>query len=192
MTTPFELFLLDQRGGPNVIALARRGADTAIEHLPLNELTGLLNFGRSLGESVKGNAQRPSIESLEQFGKDLFGFLFRDSLNELYRRLPPGAVSLQILSDRSEIKDVPWEYLVTPDRKPSPHRDRSIIRIPSTCGIDSPSPKKFGKQVRVLFVSADPIDQEGVTWEDVSSTIERSFGKYSANPSEPAKPALTK
>jgi hypothetical protein len=58
----------------------------------------------------------------------------------MYDRLPAGPVSLQILSDRAEIKEVPWEYLVTPDRQPSPHRERSVIQVQPTCDIYSPGP----------------------------------------------------
>lgn len=177
MATSFELFLLDQKKGAGVIALARRGADTAIEHISIDaKLNALADFGRSLGKAVTGNnALRPTAADLGKFGDDLFNFLFRDTLLSLYQRLPAGPISLQIMSDRSEIKEIPWEYLVTPDRQPSPHRERSIIRVHPTCGIYSPGPKKFGKKVKVLFVSSDPVDQQGVTWEDVATTINRTF-----------------
>ena len=91
------------------------------------------------------------------------------------RRLPIGAISLQILSDQPGIKEIPWEYLALPDRQPSPHRERSVIRVQPTCGIYGAGPKKFGKKVNVLFVSADPVDQAGVAWEDVVATINRAF-----------------
>jgi len=176
MATLFELFLLDQRNGNDLIALARRGADTAIEHIPMDTtLSALAEFGRSLGSVVTGNTARPTAADLTKFGRNMFDFLFRGSLKTLYDRLPVGPVSLQILSDRPEIKEVPWEYLVTPDRQPSPHRERSVIRVQPTCGIYSPGPKKFGKKVRVLFVSADPVDQAGVDWSDVAAVIDRAL-----------------
>lgn len=177
MATSFELFLLDQKEGTGVIALARRGADTAIEHIPIDaKLNALADFGRGLGKAITGNnALRPSATDLAKFGSDLFNFLFRGSLLALYQRLPAGPISLQIMSDRTEVREIPWEYLVTPDRQPSPHRERSIIRVHPTCGIDSPAPKKFGKKVRVLFVSSDPVDQQGVTWAEVAATINRTF-----------------
>lgn len=178
MATSFDLFILDQRNCDAVIVLARRGADTAIEHVPIDDrLRKLMEFGRGLGNVVKGNASsRPSIASLEEFGRDLFHFLFIGSLKALYDRLPSGPVSLQILSDRPEIKEVAWEYLVMPDRHPSPHRDRSIVRVQPTCGIYSPGPKKRGRsKVRVLFVSADPVDQTGVDWSDIAPVLERAM-----------------
>ena len=38
-----------------------------------------------------------------------------------------------------------------------------------------PAPKPFGKKVKVLFVSADPVDQKGVKWEDVLDTINKTL-----------------
>lgn len=177
MATLFELFLLDQRKTDSVIVLARRGADTAIEHIPMDAtLKALGEFGHALGNVVTGNVStRPTAADLTKFGRDLFDFLFRGSLKTMYDRLPAGSVSLQILSDRPEIKEVAWEYLVTPDRQPSPHRERSVVRVQPTCGIYSPGPKKYGRKVRVLFVSADPVDQIGVDWSDVAPVIERAM-----------------
>ena len=176
MPTSFELFLLDNRKGDGVIALARRGADTAIEHMPVDAaLAKLADFGRVLGRAVAGNGNRPTATELVRFGNDLFNYLFRGDLKRLYDRLPIGAVSLQILTDRTEIKEVPWEYLVTPDRQPSPHRERSVVRVQPTCGIDSPEPKKYSKKVGVLFVSAEPVDQAGLNWEDIAAVLDRTF-----------------
>lgn len=176
-STPFELFLLDHRSSSNVIALARRGADTAIEHIAISStLIGLRDFGRQLGKAITGNSgQRPSAKELLDFGEQLFNFLFQGSLRQLYDRLPAGPVSLQILSDRTEIRETPWEYMVTPDCQPSPHRDRSVVRIHPTCGIDSPTPKKITQGIKVLFVSADPIDGQAVSSQEVLNKIQRSF-----------------
>jgi len=176
VSTSFDLYLLDQTGCPDLIALGRRGADTVIERVPIGgALPALAAFGQRLAAAVTGNSQRPSAADLTAFGVQLFEFLFRGSLRTLYDRLPTGAVSLQILSDRPEIRAIAWEYLVTPDRRPAPHRDRSVIRVQVTCGIDSPAPRSFGKKVTVLLVSADPVDQTGVVWEDVAATITRTF-----------------
>jgi CHAT domain-containing protein len=50
-----------------------------------------------------------------------------------------------------------------------------VVRVQPTCGIDSPAPKKFGTNARVLFVSAEPIDQAGLSWEDIAAVIERTL-----------------
>lgn len=180
MVDSIELFLLNNGNKDGLIALGRRGADTAIELLPIDgQLAGLSVFARSLGSAISGNGIRPSKIELSDFGVKLFDYLFKGKLRELYLRLPAGAISLQILSDRAEIRAIPWEYLGPPDRTPVPHRERSVIRIHPTCGIDMPMPKRIKNnkknKIRVLFVSADPVDQAGVMWSDVLSTIERTF-----------------
>ncbi|MEO8673156.1 MAG: CHAT domain-containing protein [Tahibacter sp.] len=172
----FDLFLLDVPKTKGVVALARRGADTAIERVSLDATLGeLIDFGRLIGKAVTGNAQRPSAVELDDFGQRLFNFLFRGSLLQLYSRLPQGPVSMQMLSDRSELREVPWEYLTTPDRMPAPHRERSVVRVHPTCGVYGPTPKKASEKIRVLFVSADPMDQAGVDWSEIKAVLDRTL-----------------
>lgn len=173
---PFDLFLLDVRKSNTVVALARRGADTAIEMIPIGaELTSIVAFGRLIGRAVSGNGDRPSGPDLAAFGAKLFDFLFRGQLRDLYNQLPAGPVSIQILSNQSTLREVPWEYLSTPDRMPAPHRDRSVIRIHPTCGVYGMPSKRAGDRIRVLFVSADPIDQAGVEWQEVKAVLDRTL-----------------
>jgi hypothetical protein len=174
--TALDVFLLDVPKTRGVVALARRGADTAIERIPLDaRFKGLIGFGRRIGQAMAGNAPRPDATELDRFGRDLFEFLFRGSLQTLYRRLPGGAVSIQVLSDRSELCEVPWEYLTPPDRTPTPHRERGVIRVHPTCGVDRPAPGKARAKIRVLFVSADPLDQAGVDWSEVKAVLDRTL-----------------
>jgi len=70
---------------------------------------------------------------------------------------------------------MPWEYWQEPDQLPGPRRERSVVRIVPTHGRPSPEPLKIGEKVRVLFVSADPLDQEPVSWPELQASIERIF-----------------
>jgi len=172
---PFEIFLIDNPAGSDVIALARRGADTAIESLPIDPaLVSIHAKGMDIGEALKGNGNLITALEVRQLGVDIFNYLFRGELLKLYNRLPPDPVSLQILSNRPQIKEVPWEYLLTPDRAIAPTRDRGVVRILPTCGIESKPPKKI-TNVRVLFVSADPVDQIGVDWREIEQVMSRAF-----------------
>lgn len=178
MSISFDLFLLDGRDGNSLIALGRRGADTAIEQIGLNgTLEPFVEFGRRLGSSMSGNGQRPSTEELKSFGADLFNFIFSGNLLDLYYQLPADQISLQILSDHPGIREVPWEYIAPPNVPIVPHRSRSIIRVHPTCGVYQPTRKRFSK-LRVLLVSADPVDQQGVPLHEVLATIKRKFELY--------------
>lgn len=177
VTSSFELLLLDGRTEDSIVAVGRRGVDTAIEYISLDDVfTPLLEFGRLLGASISGDAQRPSQAALDDYGAKLFSFVFRDSLKRLYGRLPPGRISLQIFSDHPKINEVPWEYLVPPDKTPIPHRDRSVIRVHPTCGVDRPEKRRFG-EVRVLLVSADPLDQQGVSASEFLAQLNHIFSR---------------
>ena len=174
-----EVFLLDDpaKANANAVVLARCANDTAIEIFPVNRaLQDLLDYGRMLGSVIAGKSPRPPRNELENYGIRLFDALFNGSILTLYNRLAADAVSIQILSDRADVREIPWEYMLTPNCRPAPHRNRSVVRVQLTCnGTMCPAPKQFGKKVNVLFVSADPIDQAGVSWEDVLATIDSSF-----------------
>jgi CHAT domain len=182
LSIPLEIFLIDNLTGSDVIALAKRGADTAIEHLPIDpSLVAIRKKGIDIGEALKGNGSLITAVEVRQLGIDIFKYLFRGDLLALYSRLPPDPVSLQILSDRPQIKEVPWEYLLTPDCAIAPTRDRGVVRILPTCGIYNKPPKKL-TNIKVLFVSADPVDQVGVDWREVERVISRAFqGQMPAN-----------
>ncbi|MGO8858206.1 MAG: CHAT domain-containing protein [Steroidobacteraceae bacterium] len=174
-----EVFLLDDpaKANAHAVVLARCENDTAIESLPINRaLQDLLDYGRMLGSVIAGKSPRPPPNELEKYGIRLFEALFNGSILTLYNRLAADAVSIQILSDRADIREIPWEYMLTPNCRPAPHRNRSIVRVQVTCnGNTCPAPKQFDKKVNVLFVSADPVDQAGVSWEDVLATVNSSF-----------------
>jgi hypothetical protein len=174
-----EVFLLDEptKANANAVVLARCVNDTAIEYLPINRaLQDLLDYGRMLGSVIAGKSPRPPSNELDKYGIRLFEALFNGSILTLYNKLAADAVSIQILSDRADIREIPWEYMLTPNCRPAPHRNRSVVRVQVTCnGNTCPAPKQFDKKVNVLFVSADPIDQAGVSWEDVLATINSSF-----------------
>ncbi|KAB0325102.1 CHAT domain-containing protein [Janthinobacterium sp. PLB04] len=175
MSISFDLFLLDGRDGNSLLALGRRGADTAIEQIAFNDtLDRLVHFGRRLGHSVSGSGRRPTPVELKNFGRELFSFIFPGSLQEMYDQLPAGQISLQILSDHPAIREVPWEYIAPHNVPIIPHRNRSVVRVHPTCGVYQPPRKRFSK-LRILLVSADPIDQQGVPLDEVLSTMKRKF-----------------
>ena len=171
-----ELFLLDSGNGNHAVALGRCNGDLAIEEIPLDKECGaLVAYRDRLDGVILGKSERPSPKELREFGERIFNWLFRGELRTLYGHVPTGSVSMQILSTRPELKAIPWEYLQLPDRQPAPHRERCVVRVLPTCGIAAPVPKSVSSKIRVLFVSADPIDQSDVPWDEVKASIERAF-----------------
>lgn len=177
MATSFELFLLDGNNGGDIVALGRRGDDTAIETIkPGPDMATLIAFGQRIGKAISGDGNWPTPDEIRTFGLALFLYLFPGTLATLYNRLPSGAISLQIFSNRADIKEIPWEFLGPPDRCPVPHRERSVIRIHPTCGPLSLKPKRLGRSgLKVLLVAADPGDQAGVPWDDLFGKIKRTL-----------------
>lgn len=180
MTDCLDLFVLDTQNPDSLTAFARNGPDTAIEQLPIaGELADLLAIGRAIGRSMAGQGEHHTRDEIDAFGRRLFNFLFKGDLKTLYDRLPAaGAISIQILSNRADVQEIPWEYVVTPNRVNVPHRERSIIRVHPTCGIDPPPLGKRwpkDKKLNVLFVWADPVNEADVPWEEVAEVYVKTF-----------------
>jgi hypothetical protein len=70
---------------------------------------------------------------------------------------------------------MPWEYWQEPNQNPGPRLNRSVVRIVSTIGQPLPEPLQLGERVRVLFASAEPTDQQPVSWPEVKDAIEGTF-----------------
>jgi hypothetical protein len=171
---PLELFLLDT--GTEVVALARRESDVVIERLAFDgTLRQLSQFRRRVEDAVLGNGERPKASELRDFGDRLFKWVFRGKLRDLYGLLPSGNITLQVLSTRPELLDLPWEYIQTPDHQPAPHRKRRVVRILPTCGVRPPEAPVRPSKMRVLFAVADPIDQQGLQWEHVQRRMKHAF-----------------
>ena len=176
MCEHLDLLILDSLPDKHAVMLARSRGNVAIGRLDLGaSFVSLLNFKSAIENALLGKGQRPKKQDLAKFGKQLFDLLFAGDLSKLYARLPPGNISVHILSDASRAKSLPWEYMQDPTRPSGPQSERCIIRIIPTIGIDAPVPLPLKNKVRVLFCSADPINEPGVSWTDVKLTIERVY-----------------
>lgn len=175
MPGTLELFLLDSGCEGHVVALGRCNGHVAIERIPLDEkCREFVAYRTTLDGVVLGRTERPTRSELRAFGVALYAWLFRGELGTLYDHVPDGSVSLQVLSNRPQLKMLPWEYLELPNH-PAPHRDRCVVRVLPTCGVTAPAPLPKSGGIRVLFVSADPVDQSDVPWPEVQASIERAY-----------------
>jgi hypothetical protein len=176
MNDVLDLTILDSGSDDHAVVFARSGADCAIAQLPFGtELKQLTDFRDWIDSAVRGSKPPPNSSQLEKFGERLFVFAFRDEVMELYNRLAKDDVRLNIVCNRSEVQNLPWEYLQEPKKKPGPLRGRSVIRVVPTIGQELPEPPRLGTAIRVLFASAAPTDQGAVDWENVRDAVQRAF-----------------
>lgn len=179
MSAMLDLSILD--AGNDAVVVGRQGSDVAIGRLPLASpaMGELEKFRARLDGAVRGAAEALHPEEVGRFGDALFAFALRDDLQELVQLLPASECRILILSNQARIQSLPWEYLRFPQRPPGHAvRERSVVRIVPTRGRRAPEPKKLGEEVRVLFVSAAPRDQNEVDFESVRGAIQRAFQAY--------------
>jgi hypothetical protein len=171
-----DLMILDSGQPDRALAVARRACDLAVATLPCgDDLSALIRFRSRIDRSLRGFEKRPEKDELTEFGRGLFRFCIREGLQRVYDRLPASHVRLHIHSTRADLQALPWEYFQEPGQVPGPKRDRSIVRVVPTVGFEPATPRPLKAKVRVLFVSADPVDQEPVSWPEIKATIERTF-----------------
>jgi CHAT domain len=171
-----DLWILDSGRKSRALACARSAFGLAVANLPCGtELTQLTKFRQSIDGALRGKQERPTPEQLAEYGHRLFRFAIREDLATLYNRLPQALVRIRLFSNRPDLQALPWEYLQEPERLPGPRADRSVVRIVRTGGGPPPAPLPLNRSPRVMLVAADPIDQPGVSWTDVMTTIQREF-----------------
>lgn len=177
MDQPLDLFVLSGDGADSALALARRGPDIAISRMDLNshELQEFIAFTDRIEGTTLGIASRPTQVELDDVGRRMFAHVFRDDVLKLYRRSPPGLVSIQIVTDEQRVQRMPWEFISPDDRMPVPHQDRCVVRVLPICVESDPTPAQSLKSIRVLLVGAEPIDEPGVGWSDVDKDLRRNF-----------------
>jgi len=178
MNDSLELYMLGSGSPAQAVAFARCGDDIASDILPCVQLGNLQTFRARLERVAFGvEPVRPSAADLEQFGLDLFAFAIQQRGDRVYQRLPPGPVRIQILSNHHEIQSLPWEYLQEPGKPSGPSALRLPVRVVPTIQVAAPTPRALNaqKKLKVLFVYADPADQDAVAWDEIKSTIERAF-----------------
>ena len=161
------------------IVYARCASDVAISSLPPGaELDELLAFRDRINEVLLKNLPRPTKAELRKFGDQLFSYVIRGDVKELYSKLSDQTLTrIHLLTDREDLKSLPWEFLQYPKIPPGPWRTRSVVRVIPTIGSPKPEPIKItpGRKLRVLFVHADPVNQTGVSWPNVRESILRTF-----------------
>lgn len=177
MDDTLDLSILDSGQPASAVAIARHGGDLAVATLPCGaELKALSAFRQRIDKALRrARAERPPAAELTTFGQQLFQFCIRDDLARLYHRLPSSLVRVHIHSNRPDLQALPWEYFQEPAQPPGPKRDRAVVRIVPTIGLDAIVPGPLPASIRVLFVSADPLDQEALSWPQVKASIERAF-----------------
>jgi hypothetical protein len=176
MSEALELVVLGGANEPSLTVFARRGADVVVDAVAARDLAGFAQFRQRIESALLGGAaKRPTYGELKAYGESLFQWLVAGTVAQLYARMPAGPMSVSILSNRADVQALPWEYLQEPTQPPGPRRERSVVRVVPTVGLQGDLPLALGRKVRVLLACAAPLGQGSVSWADVRDSIERAF-----------------
>ena len=174
MCDEFDLMVLDSASQSRAVAVARYGADIAIQPLCCSQLRTLLNFRHEIESAILGQRDRPSPQDLKVYGCQLFNFLFVGEIKRLYDRLPTKHIRLHVLSDHSDIQSLPWELIQENQWPCGPNINRTVVRLVPTIGFtkaDLPA----SARLNILHISADPPEWAPVDWQECEEIIKRTF-----------------
>jgi CHAT domain len=172
-----DLAILDSGNPARATVMARSGPDLALAQIQCEPaLSKLSAFRQTIDRALLGLEKRPERKALTQFGEQLFSFAVSGDVARLYGRLPNSHVRLHLVSNSPDLQSLPWEYLQDPNQVPGPNVMRSVVRVVPAVGLDPPTPLKLSsRKVKILFASADPSDQDLVSWPEVKASVERVF-----------------
>ena len=170
-----ELLILDSGHRKQIVIVARHMHDLAIELAPTRTIAQIASFAQLLDRATRGAGERPSPQELRDFGIKLFKLIVRDTVKEILTSLPNEPIRIQIVSTHPDIQSIRWEYMQNPDVAPGPDPLRSVVRVVPTIGLKIPESPKIEPPVQVLFIWAEPPDQDPIGWERVPETIRRAF-----------------
>jgi hypothetical protein len=174
-----DLMILNSKTDNSAILVLRRQSDVAIAEIEIEKnLKSLEAFRDRIRRALEpGPESRPLASDLAKFGTDLFDFCFAQQ-RDIFPKDPNRDVRVQLFSNRTDIKAIPWEY-IQPTEYQGPHLNRCVIRIVPSVGHCWPN-RQLGQKLKILFAASYPIDQERVEWQAVRDDIESSLGPYAA------------
>jgi len=162
------------------VVFARCGSNIAVASLPFDaELKALTDFRDLVDQALHRVKDRPLNDELTKFGNDIFKYIIRGEVKDLYGHVPTNSmVRVSILSYGHDLKSLPWEYLQDTSQAPGPWLARSVVRVVPTINVEPPlrSPlPNLGRKLKILFAYADPVDQDPVSWPDFKDSVERGL-----------------
>jgi hypothetical protein len=171
------VLLPQQQGG--AIHVAVENFSIAFGRPTAANIIGKLMSGRDrIEKSLTDNAERPSAQELQVYGGEIASALLSGPVLDLYNSVGAGRVEVAISAEDSQLKRVPWEYLVWPDLRLGPHPKRSIARlVPFTNGTRYVPRNLAGGKLKVVLIGADVFAHDPIPWEETTANLVRVFGE---------------
>ncbi|MGD0192621.1 MAG: CHAT domain-containing protein [Rhizomicrobium sp.] len=127
-----DITLLGARGGKPAFVAARLGDEVAFSELPTdNTIAELLKTRDNIEESFYGRVTVSSKE-LERYGEKLGQVLLGGDVHELYSSARRKGVRINLITNDSELRRLPWEFFHGHNDLPGPEVNRALVRIISS------------------------------------------------------------
>lgn len=142
------------------------------------QLDDLFDARTKIEQSSKGEGKLTPSELID-IGKLLADILLAGSVRELYNATSNGkSAQISICACDARLKAIPWEFLVWPDLKMAPHKNRSICRLVEGTTTKAPTPMKLDAGIRIMLVVSQPHDQGSVEWIETQKELQRQIEVY--------------
>lgn len=178
-----NVFLLPESQGGAIPVAAEDFALAYGPDIAPQTLKGLVDERNRIEKSLTDDAERPTTAQLKAFGVDLGRTLFSGPVNDLYFAASNRNIQITLCTADTQLKQVPWEFVVWPDVNEGPHPKRTFARsVPVANGSERTPRSIGGSQIAVLVIGADVLGRERIPWNETKENLERIIGARMEGP----------
>lgn len=170
-----SLILTASAAGAAATAVAVAEGGTGVASIPPAAIKSLLDARDQIIQMMNG-APRMSSDDLRRFGQAMGKALFSDDVGATWTNANAPALPLitKILATSPELKAIPWEYAAWPSGQDGPQMTTSVVRlVPQARAV--PHPPIPRGELRILLLSASPLNLNAIPWNDVRDGLIRVF-----------------
>jgi CHAT domain len=161
-------------GSATAVAVADQG--TGIGIIPRGAIEALRDAKQQIVAMMSGQPRMTSNQ-LVTFGKLMGDVLFCDEVRPTWMHASSGkALITKILATTTELKAIPWEYATWPSGQTGPVLLNSVVRLVPQSQASMLEPLDRNESLRVLLLSASPLNLGAVPWQDLRDKLITVFG----------------
>lgn len=170
-----SLILTASAAGAPATAVAVADGGAGVASIPPAAIKSLLDAREQIIKMMNG-APRMSSDDLRQFGQMMGKALFSEDVGATWTQANVPAVPLitKILATSPELKSIPWEYAAWPSGQDGPQLSTSVVRLVPQARALPLAPIAKG-ELRILLLSASPLNLNAIPWSDVRDGLIRVF-----------------
>ncbi|HJU39008.1 MAG TPA: CHAT domain-containing protein [Tahibacter sp.] len=166
-----NLILSASATGASVTAVAVADSGTGVGTIAPEAIAALRDAKQKIVAMMSGQPRMTSND-LVRFGRLMGDILFCGDVRPTWMHASSGRPLItKILATTTELKAIPWEYAAWPSGQAGPVLANSVVRLVPQSQAAPPAPLKAADGLRVLLLSASPLNLDAIPWQDIRDEL---------------------